>query len=101
MSGWTFLTNHAQVFLSIAENSRLSARAIAAKVGVTERAVQRILDDLEEAGYISRFREGRNNYYEIHAERPLRHPAQHGLAVSSLMALLGSEASQGREQVEA
>lgn len=89
MSGWTFLTNHAQVFLALAENRRMSARAIAAKVGVTERAVQRILDDLEEAGYITRFREGRSNNYEIHPERPMRHPAQQERSVGDLIALLG------------
>jgi DNA-binding transcriptional ArsR family regulator len=88
MSGWTFLTNHAQVFLALAENRRLSARAIAAKVGVTERAVQRILDDLEEAGYITRFREGRSNYYEIHPDRPMRHKAQEGRTVGDLLVLV-------------
>lgn len=88
MSGWTFLTNHAQVFLCIAENNRISARVIAGKVGITERAVQRILDDLEESGYISRFREGRSNYYEIHPEQPMRHPAQQALSVQNLLDLL-------------
>lgn len=88
MAGWTFLTNHAQVLLGIAHNPRLSAKEIAALVGITERAVQRILNDLEEAGYISRLRDGRRNRYEIHAERPMRHPAQGGHAVSELLALL-------------
>lgn len=92
MSGWTFLTNHAQVFLCIARNSRLTAKQIAAIVGITERAVQRILDDLEEAGYISRFRDGRKNYYEIHSERPMRHPAQQGRSVSDLLDLISAPA---------
>ncbi|GAB4200728.1 MAG: hypothetical protein OHK0022_22100 [Roseiflexaceae bacterium] len=74
MQGWTFLTNHAQVFLCVAANQRSTARQIAAKVGITERAVQRILDDLEESGYITRFREGRSNHYEIHPEQPMRTP---------------------------
>jgi DNA-binding MarR family transcriptional regulator len=72
MHTWTFLTNHAQVLLSIARNSRLTAREIAASVGITERAVQRILDDLEDAGYISRTRDGRKNHYAVHDERPMR-----------------------------
>ncbi|BDG59727.1 helix-turn-helix transcriptional regulator [Caldinitratiruptor microaerophilus] len=88
MSEWTFLTNHAQVLLCIARNSRLTAREIAATVGITERAVQRILDDLEEAGYISRFRDGRRNRYEVHPELPMRHPAQRGRAVKELLNLL-------------
>lgn len=88
MANWTFLTNHAQVLLAIADNSRLTAREIAAAVGITERAVQRILADLEEAGYISRSRDGRNNRYAIHPERPMRHPAQQGHAISDLLDLL-------------
>ncbi|HEU4326924.1 MAG TPA: winged helix-turn-helix domain-containing protein [Roseiflexaceae bacterium] len=96
MSGWTFLTNHAQVFLCIAQDRRAIARAIAAKVGITERAVQRILDDLEEAGYLSRRREGRSNVYELHPEQPLRHPAQQGHQVGELLRLL----ERGREQGE-
>lgn len=88
MSDWTFLTNHAQVLLCIARNSRLTAREIAATVGVTERAVQRILHDLEDAGYITRFRDGRRNRYEIHPDLPMRHPAQRGRVVKELLKLL-------------
>ncbi len=88
MSSWTFLTNHAQVLLCIAQNRRSTAREIAATIGITERAVQRILDDLEAAGYLSRARDGRQNVYTIHADRPMRHPAQHGTAVRELLELL-------------
>lgn len=89
MSEWTFLTNHAQVLLCLVRNGgRMTAREIAGVVGITERAVQRILDDLEETGYISRFRDGRQNRYEIHPDQPMRHPAQRGHVVRELMELL-------------
>jgi len=88
MSSWTFLTNHAQVLLCIARNSQITARSIAETVGITERAVQRILDDLEEAGYISRYRTGRQNTYQIHPDRPMRHPAQQGTSISQLLELV-------------
>ncbi|MHB1956645.1 MAG: helix-turn-helix transcriptional regulator [Sulfobacillus sp.] len=90
MAEWTFLTNHAQVLLCLARNGsgRFTAREISDIVGITERAVQRILDDLENAGYISRFRDGRKNRYEIHPERPMRHPAQAGRAIKDLLDLL-------------
>lgn len=88
MVGWTFLTNHAQVLLCIAGNQRATAKEMAQAVGVTERAVQRIIDNLEAEGYISRFRDGRKNRYEIHRERPLRHPAQAGRTVGDLLAAL-------------
>lgn len=88
MVGWTFLTNHAQVMLCIAINQRATAKEMAQTVGVTERAVQRIIDNLETEGYISRFRDGRKNRYEIHRERPLRHPAQGGHTLGDLLAAL-------------
>lgn len=89
MRGWTFLTNHAQVFLCIARNKGITAKDIAEAVGITERAVQRIVADLEEAGYITRERDGRRNIYEIHPEQPMRHPAQHGTPVRELLRFLG------------
>lgn len=85
MTSWTFLTNHAQVFLCIARNPRATAREVAAVVGITERAVQRIIADLEEAEYITRHREGRNNIYKLNPNRPMRHPAQHNHAVQDLL----------------
>ncbi len=89
MSEWTFLTNHAQVLLCLVRNGgRMTAREIAETVGITERAVQRILYDLDEAGYISRFRHGRQNRYEIHPDLPMRHPMQQGKAVKDLLELL-------------
>jgi DNA-binding Lrp family transcriptional regulator len=58
-------------------------REVAERVGLTERAVQRIVADLEEGGYLSRAREGRRNRYEVHADRPFRHPvmAPHDVSV--------------------
>jgi DNA-binding IclR family transcriptional regulator len=89
MSHWTFLTNHAQVLLYIARHRSATAREIASQVGITERAVQRILRDLHDGGYLSHTRDGRQNRYEIHADAPMRHPAQHGHAVRELLELLG------------
>ncbi|WP_298815553.1 helix-turn-helix transcriptional regulator [Chloroflexus sp.] len=85
---WTFLTNHAQVLLCIARNPRATAHEIAQTVGITERAVQRILHDLHEAGYVSHVRESRHNLYTIYPDRPLRHSAQQGLTVGDLLAAL-------------
>jgi predicted ArsR family transcriptional regulator len=89
MSDWTFLTNYSQVLLCLYRNrGRMTAREIAGVVGITERAVQRILNDLEDTGYISRFRDGRQNRYELHPELPMRHPAQRGRAIRDLLELL-------------
>ncbi len=87
LSKWTFLTNHGHVLLCLAESPGLRLREVAARVGVTERAVQRIVADLEEGGYLRRRREGRTNAYEIDAEQPLRHPMEAHQSVRALIAL--------------
>jgi len=68
MTSWTFLSHHAQVFLCIARDPDARLRDIAAGVGITERAVQAIVNDLVEAGYVDRARVGRRNHYAIHPE---------------------------------
>jgi DNA-binding IclR family transcriptional regulator len=73
MSGCELLTSHGYVLLCIARNPGMRLREIAQCVGITERAVQRIVCDLCEAGYLSRRREGRQNAYEIHPDAPLAH----------------------------
>lgn len=85
---WTFLTNHAHVLLSVANDPDARVRDIAQLVGITERGVQRILTELEEGGYISRVHHGRRNSYEIHANLPLRHPSERHQQVSALLNLV-------------
>ncbi|MER6260056.1 helix-turn-helix domain-containing protein [Streptomyces sp900105245] len=89
-TGWTFLTNHARVLAAIAENQSARIRDIAAHCRLTERAVQKIIADLEQDGYLSHTREGRGNTYRIEPARRLRHPteADLGLTVASLLSLL-------------
>ena len=88
MSEWTFLTNHAVVLLALAADPSQRLRDVAAAVGITERAVQRIVADLENAGYLTLSRVGRRNQYALHAERPLRHPSQRHHQVGELLTLL-------------
>jgi len=85
---WTFLSNYAHVLLCIAEQPEIRLRDIAVRVGITERAVQRIVADLEEAGYLSRSREGRRNRYKVHADRPLRHSIEAHREVGLLLNLM-------------
>lgn len=87
-TGWTFLTNHARVLAAIADNHNARIRDIAAHCRLTERAVQKIIADLEQDGYLSHTREGRGNIYTIDPGKVLRHPAEAGLTVASLLSLL-------------
>ncbi|MEU9497486.1 helix-turn-helix domain-containing protein [Streptomyces sp. NPDC048196] len=100
-NGWTFITNHARVLAAIADDPNARIRDIAAHCRLTERAVQRIIADLEQNGYLSHKREGRTNTYRIEAEKVLRHPAEAGLTVASLLSLLvQDEARRSGEPTE-
>lgn len=93
MKRWTFLSNHAQVLLCIAKDPSITVREIGKRVGITERAAQKIIYDLEAAGYLTRRREGRRNRYELRLDRPMRHPAQKGLTIGDLLEMLHDRAS--------
>jgi len=88
LSGWTFLTNHAHVLLCIADDPDVRLRDVAARVGITERAVQRIVTDLQAGGYLTVSKEGRRNRYSLHTERPLRHPLERHRPVKTLIDLM-------------
>jgi DNA-binding IclR family transcriptional regulator len=85
---WRFVTNHTQVLLCIARNPEVRLRDVALHVGITERAAQRILADLIEAGFVERERVGRRNRYSINRTIEMRHPAQFGHEVGELLDLL-------------
>lgn len=89
---WTFLTNHAHVLISLAGDPTLRIRDLATRVGITERAIQRIIADLEEAGYLTHERDGRRNLYRVRANRPLRHPIEAHQTVAALVEALRSDA---------
>lgn len=90
-NSWHFLTNHAQVLLCIESDADARMRDIAETVGVTERAAQRITNDLVEAGYLTRERIGRRNRYRINRRVRMRHPAQREHRIGELLGLLSSE----------
>jgi len=85
---WTFLTNHAHVLLAIARDPQVRLRDIAARVGITERAAQKTVADLVDAGYLSCARQGRRNEYTVASGRPFRHPLEAGHQVDELLAVL-------------
>jgi DNA-binding IclR family transcriptional regulator len=87
-TSWTFLTNHARVLAAIARDPGTRVRDIAAQCLLTERAVQKIIADLEAGGYLTHRRTGRTNFYTVVAATPLRHPADAGSTVDDLLAVL-------------
>lgn len=87
---WTFLTNHAHVLICLAQDPAIRIQDLAERVGITYRAVQRILDELEDGGYIKRGRkkdDARSNEYRVNLNLPLRHPVERHRNVSRLIEL--------------
>lgn len=89
---WTFLTNHAHVLICLATDPDARLRHVADRVGITERAVQRIVQDLEEGGVITRTRDGRRNRYRIHTRKALRHPVESHKRIADLLAMVAADA---------
>jgi predicted transcriptional regulator len=88
---WSFLTNHAQVLVCIAQDSGLRLRDIAERVHVTERTAHRIVTELDAAGCITRERTGRRNHYTIHAHFPIPDPVAPEQNVRALLAIRAGE----------
>lgn len=82
---WTFLSNHAHVLVCLRKDPDLRARDLAEKVGITERAIRRVLHDLIEDGYLVVEKHGRRNHYEVRAGLPMRHPVESGVDVGQLL----------------
>lgn len=95
MGEWTFLTNHAHSLLCIARDPDIRLRDLAEQVGVTERAAQRIVNDLVDSGYLTREREGRRNTYRVRANRPMRHPVERGHRISEILEVLHEREGDG------
>jgi hypothetical protein len=85
---WTFFSNHGHVLLCLASEPGMVLREVAMRVGITERAVQKIIADLESGGALTREKVGRQNQYTINAARPLRHPIEAHCKISDLLKLV-------------
>jgi DNA-binding Lrp family transcriptional regulator len=90
---WRFVTSHTQVLLCIARNPEIRIRDVAELTGITERAAQRIIADLVEAGYLERTRVGRRNHYVVKADLKMRHPLQQTHEIGELLDLLSQAGS--------
>jgi DNA-binding HxlR family transcriptional regulator len=93
---WTFLTNHAHVLIQLQAEPGLVLREVANRVGITERAVQRIVQELEEEGFLERQRVGRKNEYRVILNKPLRHPIEAHCKIGDLVSLVTGKPPQRR-----
>ena len=89
---WTFLSNHSHVLICLHRDPELTLREVANRVGITERSVQRILSELEDAGYVRRERRGLRNQYRFRTSAPLRHPIESHCKIGDLIDMVESAA---------
>lgn len=85
---WTFLTNYTHVLIVLQAEPELTLRKVADRVGITERAVQRIVQELEAEGFVCRERVGRRNEYKVLTNVPLRHPIESHRTIGDLLDLV-------------
>ena len=89
MPEWTFLTNHALVLSYLAKQPSITAREISIDCGITERAIRKIIADLEEAGYIRKKKVGRGMRYRINPDLLMRHNTYDEIAIGDFLQALG------------
>jgi DNA-binding MarR family transcriptional regulator len=94
-SKWTFLSNHGHVIILLGIYPKMTVREMAGHVGITERAVLRILADLEKEEFITVTRLGRQNEYRVNKDSYLRHPLEESCKVSELVDLVKSHKENG------
>lgn len=86
---WTFLTNHGHVLLSLARDPQLRLRDLADQVGITERSAQKIVTELEAAGYVTKTKIGRRNVYQLDPGAHFRHPLEADHLIGELLSIFG------------
>jgi len=82
---WTFLSNYSHVLICLSRDPTLTMRETAQQVGITERAVQRIVRELIESGVLEAKKQGRRNVYHVHLDTALRHPLESSRTVGDLL----------------
>lgn len=94
---WTIFSNHGHVLVCLVRNPEAKLRDIAVDVGITERAVQRIIAELEDSEVIKRSRIGRRNHYDIDLDKPLRHPLEDHQTLASVMTVIAHKPDHDNE----
>ena len=91
---WTFLSNHGHVLVSLARDPDSRMRDVADAVGITERAVQQIVRDLVDEGYLRKEKVGRRNRYAVAQEARIRHDLEAAVTLGAFLDLLRSGAGR-------
>jgi predicted transcriptional regulator len=87
-ASWTFLTNYTHVLVVLSRDPTSRIRDIADEVGITQRAVQRILAELIDDEVLRVTKNGRRNEYRINRRKRLKHSLEAGKSVGDLLDLI-------------
>jgi predicted ArsR family transcriptional regulator len=101
MSKWTLFSNHGHVLVCLARDPEARLRDVAVDVGITERAVQKIVRDLKDGNMVSVTKIGRRNYYRIHNKKSLRHDLEAHSTLSDLANIIDKDPGKGKGKAEA
>ena len=85
---WTFLSNHGHVLVALVRDPHARTRDLADAVGITERAVQHIIADLVEHGYVEKEKAGRRNHYRVIRSSRFRHDLESGVTLGAFVDLV-------------
>ena len=97
MANWTLLSNHGHVLVCLARDCEARLRDVASDVGITERAVQKIVRDLQDGGMVSVTKNGRRNSYRIHKKQNLRHELEEHCSLRDFLSLVGKPPERKRQ----
>jgi len=89
MSDWNFFTNHGHIVFLLDFHRGITLREVAVQVGITERAVQKIVADLVSGGFVKVKKEGRNNRYTVVGRKKLKHKIEKNCKLEDLIKLIG------------
>lgn len=91
---WTFFSNYAHVLACLLQSPQPTIRNMALQIGITERAVQRVLARMAEAGFVTIEKHGRCNHYRLNLEKRLRHPLEAHRTVGDFLELLSADRAE-------
>ena len=98
MSPWTFVTNHAVVLSFIARHPMITGHELALEVGISERAIRRIIVELQDGGYLTKKKKGRRIQYQVKHHIPLRHETQKDKTVGDLLKVLSAQRKKQKNE---
>ena len=99
MKIWTLFSNHGHVLFCLARNPESRLRDVAADVGITERAVQKIVRDLQDSGMVSVTKNGRRNSYRIDTKKSPLNEIESSCTLKDLIKVVNKGEGSGRLHV--